>query len=287
MGAADLRTSGEEPEGAPTDLRTSGEEPEGAPTDLRTSGEEPEGAPTVVVEDLHVVYRVHGRGQKGNAVDALKRVVRGQRRPGMREIHAVRGVSLVARRGDAIGVIGRNGSGKSTLLRAIAGLLPPDRGQVFTDGQPSLLGVNAALVKDLTGARNIELGCLAMGMSPEEVRAKFDEIVEFSGIGDFVDLPMATYSSGMAARLRFAIAAAKSHEVLLIDEALATGDRQFRRRSRQRMNELREEAGTLFLVSHSLDVIAESCNRVIWVDRGVLRMEGDPASVIEAYSEEE
>ena len=98
---------------------------------------------------------------------------------------------------------------------------------------------------------------------------------------------MRTYSSGMAARLRFAIAAAKSHEVLLIDEALATGDRQFRRRSRQRMNELREEAGTLFLVSHSLDVIAESCNRVIWVDRGALRMEGDPASVIEAYSEEE
>jgi teichoic acid transport system ATP-binding protein len=258
-----------------------------AAADLRTSGEEPEGAPTVIVEDLHVVYRVHGRGEKGNAVDALKRMVRGQRRPGTREIHAVRGVNLVARRGDAIGVIGRNGSGKSTLLRAVAGLLPPDRGHVFTEGQPSLLGVNAALVRDLTGARNIELGCLAMGMSPDEVRAKFDEIVEFSGIGESIDLPMRTYSSGMAARLRFAIAAAKSHEVLLIDEALATGDRQFRRRSRQRMNELREEAGTLFLVSHSLDVIQESCNRVIWVDRGALRMEGDPASVIEAYSEEE
>jgi teichoic acid transport system ATP-binding protein len=205
----------------------------------------------------------------------------------MREIHAVRGVNLVARRGDAIGVIGRNGSGKSSLLRAIAGLLPPDRGQVFTDGQPSLLGVNAALVRDLTGARNIELGCLAMGMTPQEVREKYDEIVEFSGIGDFVDLPMQTYSSGMAARLRFAIAAAKSHEVLLIDEALATGDRHFRRRSRQRMRELREEAGTLFLVSHSLDVIAESCNRAIWVDKGVIRMEGDPGSVIEAYSEDE
>jgi teichoic acid transport system ATP-binding protein len=255
-----------------------------AAADLRIDAE---GTPTVVVEDLHVVYRVHGRAQRGNAVDAVKRIVRGQRRPGMREIHAVRGVNLVARRGDAIGVIGRNGSGKSSLLRAIAGLLPPDRGQVFTDGQPSLLGVNAALVRDLTGARNIELGCLAMGMTPQDVREKYDEIVEFSGIGDFVDLPMETYSSGMAARLRFAIAAAKSHEVLLIDEALATGDRHFRRRSRQRMRELREEAGTLFLVSHSLDVIAESCNRAIWVDKGVIRMEGDPGSVIEAYSEEE
>jgi teichoic acid transport system ATP-binding protein len=244
-------------------------------------------APTVVVEDLHVVYRVHRRAQKGNAVDALKRFVRHQPRPGLREIHAVQGVNLVARRGDAIGVIGRNGSGKSTLLRAIAGLLPPDRGQVFTEGQPSLLGVNAALVRDLTGARNIELGCLAMGMTRQEVRDKYDEIVEFSGIGDFVDLPMTTYSSGMAARLRFAIAAAKSHEVLLIDEALATGDRHFRQRSRQRMREMREEAGTLFLVSHSLDVIAESCNRAIWVDKGVIRTEGDPESVIEAYSEEE
>jgi teichoic acid transport system ATP-binding protein len=255
-----------------------------AAADLRVDAE---GTPTVVVEDLHVVYRVHGRAQRGNAVDAFKRMVRGQRRPGMREIHAVRGVNLVARRGDAIGVIGRNGSGKSSLLRAIAGLLPPDRGQVFTDGQPSLLGVNAALVRDLTGARNIELGCLAMGMTPQEVREKYDEIVEFSGIGDFVDLPMETYSSGMAARLRFAIAAAKSHEVLLIDEALATGDRHFRRRSRQRMRELREEAGTLFLVSHSLDVIAESCNRAIWVDKGVIRMEGDPGSVIEAYTQDE
>ena len=246
-----------------------------------------EGASTVVVEDLHVMYRVDGRDRKGNAVDALKRVVRGHRAPGMREIHAVRGMKLVARRGDAIGVIGRKGSGKSTLLRAIAGLLPPDRGQVFTDCQPSLLGVNAVLVRELTGARNIELGCLAMGMTPQEVREKYDEIVEFSGIGDFVDLPMETYSSGMAARLRFAIAAAKSHEVLLIDEALATGDRRFRRRSRQRMRELRDEAGTLFLVSHSLDVIAESCNRAIWVDKGVIRMEGDPESVIEAYSEED
>jgi teichoic acid transport system ATP-binding protein len=252
--------------------------------DVRTADE---AVPTVVVEDLHVIYRVYGRGQKGNAADALKRAIRGQRRPGMREIHAVRGVNLIARRGDSIGVIGRNGSGKSTLMRAIAGLLPPNQGQVFTDGQPSLLGVNAALVRDLTGARNIELGCLAMGMTPNEVRGKFDEIVEFSGIGDFVELPMRTYSSGMSARLRFAIAAAKSHEVLLIDEALATGDRQFRQRSRQRMRELREEAGTLFLVSHSLDVIAESCNRAIWVDRGRIRMSGDPETVIAAYSDAE
>jgi teichoic acid transport system ATP-binding protein len=252
-----------------------------AAADLHLAHDAP---PTVVVEDLHVVYRVRGRGEKGTPATALKRALRRQRQPGVREIHAVRGVNLVARRGDAIGVIGRNGSGKSSLLRAIAGLLPPERGQVFTEGQPSLLGVNAALVRDLTGERNIWLGCLAMGMSPDEVRAKYDEIVEFSGIGDFIELPMRTYSSGMAARLRFAIAAAKAHEVLLIDEALATGDREFRRRSRQRMHELREEAGTVFLVSHSLDVITETCNKALWLDRGRVRAVGDAESVVAAYT---
>ena len=245
------------------------------------------GAPTVVVEDLHVVYRVHGRGRRANAPTALKRALRGQRRPGVREIHAVKGVNLIARRGDAIGVVGRNGSGKSSLLRAIAGLLPADSGQVYTEGQPSLLGVNAALVRDLTGERNVWLGCLAMGMSPDEVRQKYDEIVEFSGIGDFIELPMRTYSSGMAARLRFAIAAAKDHEVLLIDEALATGDRAFRRRSRQRMHELREQAGTVFLVSHSLDVITETCNRAVWLEKGEVRAQGDAESVVAAYSDAE
>jgi teichoic acid transport system ATP-binding protein len=243
--------------------------------------------PTVVVEDLHVVYRVYGRGGNDNAATALLRTLRRQKSAMRREIHAVRGVSLLARRGDAIGVVGRNGSGKSTLMRAIAGLLPPRSGNVFTEGQPSLLGVNAALFKDLTGERNVILGCLALGMSPEEARAKYDEIVEFSGIGDFIDLPMRTYSSGMAARLRFAIAASKPREVLLIDEALATGDKEFRRRSRQRMHELREQAGTVFLVSHSLDVIAETCNRAIWVDKGRVRAQGDAESVIAAYSEAE
>jgi teichoic acid transport system ATP-binding protein len=185
--------------------------------------------------------------------------------------------------GAKIGVLGRNGSGKSTLLRAIAGLLPPDRGQVFTDGQPSLLGVNAALVQDLTGAKNIELGCLAMGMTPDEVRDKFDEIVEFSGVGDFVDLPMRTYSSGMAARLRFSIAAAKKHDVLLIDEALATGDAKFRRRSEQRVRDLRAEAGTVFLVSHSEQSIRDTCERAIWLESGLIRADGPTDEVLKEY----
>ena len=243
--------------------------------------------PSVVVDDLHVVYRVLGP-VASSPVAALKRIVTGRRSGAIREVHAIRGVSFAAYEGDAIGLIGSNGSGKSTLLRAIAGLLPASRGTVYTKRQPSLLGVNAVLLNDLSGDRNVVLGCLAMGMSRSEVRAKAGEIVEFSGIneqGDFSSLPMRTYSSGMAARLRFAIAAAKSHDVLLIDEALATGDAQFRRRSEERVQELREGAGTVFLVSHQLSTIQASCERTIWLEAGLIRMDGPTDEVIAAYEE--
>ncbi|HEY6737216.1 MAG TPA: ABC transporter ATP-binding protein, partial [Actinopolymorphaceae bacterium] len=234
-------------------------------TAAKTSGRRP----TIIVDDLHLTYKVYGvNAGRGNAPAALRRILRRQASPTLREVKAVRGVSFTAYEGESVGLIGRNGSGKTTLLRAIAGLLPPTKGAVYSEGQPSLLGVNAALMNDLTGERNIVLGCLAMGMTPAEVKERYDSIVEFSGLGDFIDLPMRTYSSGMQQRLRFAIAAAKSHDVLLIDESLATGDAEFRRRSEDRIKELREEAGTVFLVSHSLDLITTTCTRAIWLDTG-------------------
>lgn len=243
--------------------------------------------PTVVVDGLHIVYRVHGAGSgKGSATAALGRIVKRNASPSVREVHAVRGVSFIAYRGEAIGLIGSNGSGKSTLLKAVAGLLPAERGRVYTDGQPSLLGVNAALMNDLTGERNVILGGLAMGMTNEEIRSRYHDIVEFSGIndkGDFISLPMRTYSSGMAARLRFSIAAAKSHDVLMIDEALATGDRQFQKRSEARIRELRKEAGTVFLVSHNNKSIRDTCERVLWLESGKLVMDGPTDEVLKAY----
>ncbi|MDA2812733.1 ABC transporter ATP-binding protein [Nocardiopsis sp. RSe5-2] len=254
-----------------------------APSDL--------GEPTVIADGLHVVYRVRGaagRSGGGGPAALLRALTRRKGGGGAREVHAVKGVSFVARRGEAIGVIGSNGSGKSTLLRAVAGLIPPERGQVYTNGQPSLLGVNAALMNELPGERNVVLGCLAMGMTPAEVRERYDDIVDFSGIndkGDFISLPMRTYSSGMAARLRFAIAAARDHDVLLIDEALATGDRAFRKRSEKRIKELREKAGTVFLVSHSNKTIRDTCDRALWMERGELIMDGTAAEVVDAYEE--
>ncbi|GIF97225.1 ABC transporter ATP-binding protein [Catellatospora citrea] len=245
--------------------------------------------PTVIVDDVHIVYRVHGAGAKDNSpLAALRRIASRKPSPTVREVHAVKGVSFTAYEGEAIGLIGSNGSGKSTLLRAVAGLLPATRGAVYTKGQPSLLGVNAALMNDLSGERNVMLGCLAMGMDRNEVRARTQEIIDFSGInerGDFGSLPMRTYSSGMSARLRFSIAAAKKHEVLLIDEALATGDASFRKRSEDRVRELRAGAGTVFLVSHSLSSVRDTCERSIWLESGVIRMDGPTDDVIAAYED--
>ncbi|MCX4738811.1 ABC transporter ATP-binding protein [Streptomyces antibioticus] len=249
-----------------------------------------ERAPTVIADGVDIVYRVNGTGGgRGSATAALNRILRRkqtEKASGTRLVHAVRNVSFVAYKGEAIGLIGSNGSGKSTLLKAVAGLLPVENGRIYTDGQPSLLGVNAALMGDLTGERNIYLGGLAMGMTREQIKERHQQIVDFSGIndkGDFVSLPMRTYSSGMGSRLRFSIAAAKDHDVLLIDEALATGDAQFRRRSADRIREMRAQAGTVFLVSHSNSSIRETCERVLWLERGELRMDGPTEEVMAAY----
>jgi teichoic acid transport system ATP-binding protein len=261
---------------------------EAEPNDAGLDDAEPTGPePIVVVDDLHVVYRVYGAGgDKGTAATALMRVIKRQRRPSIREVHAIRGISFVANHGDAVGIIGRNGSGKSTLLQAIAGLLPPEQGCVYSSAQAALLGVNAALLDDLTGERNVVLGCLAMGMTPQEVKDRFQSIVDFSGVGNFIDYPMRTYSSGMAQRLRFSIASAKNHEILMIDEALATGDANFRAKSHDRIVQLRKEAGTVFLVAHNLTEIEASCNRVIWLEKGKIMRQGyDVPAIVDAYLE--
>jgi teichoic acid transport system ATP-binding protein len=241
--------------------------------------------PMVVVDDLHIVYKVYGAGgDRGTAATVLLRALGRKTRGSIRQVHAIRGMSFVAYRGDAVGVIGRNGSGKSTLLRAIAGLLPPEQGNVYTNGEASLLGVNAALLEDLTGERNVILGCLAMGLSKQEAKRLYPGIVEFSGVGTFIDLPMKTYSSGMGSRLRFAIAAAKTQEILLIDEALATGDAEFRVKSHNRIEELRGQAGTVFLVAHNLEEVELTCNRVIWMERGQIVKQGeDVISIVDEY----
>lgn len=248
------------------------------------------GAPSVIVDDLHITYSVIGsRAQsvpvQGDSV--LKRFLRKGKNltGGHTQVKAVRGVSFIAYHGESIGIIGTNGSGKSTLLKAMAGLLAPSHGEVYVSGIPSLLGVSAVLMSDLTGERNVMIGGLALGLSKQEVEERFDEIAAFADIGDSIYLPMKTYSAGMGARLRFAISTAATPDVLMIDEALATGDAAFRERSRIRIDEIREKAGTVFIVAHSLASIKAMCTRVIWMDKGTIRMDGDPVEVTTAYHE--
>ena len=248
-------------------------------TKPRRAVAEPEPAPVVVVDDLHVKYRVFasGRAAKG-ARSGMLSVTRG-----VRTVHALKGVSFVAYENESIGVIGSNGSGKSTLMRTLTGLTPPAAGAVYARSRPNLLGVGAALLPNLSGSRNIVLGGLAMGFTKAEVLELREEIGEFAELGDSLDLPLRTYSSGMQARLKFSIAAARSHDILIIDEALAVGDRRFRKRSEARIREIAKEAGTIFLVSHSMTSIRDTCERTIWINKGVLEMDGPTDVVVKAY----
>ena len=246
---------------------------------------------SVVAHDVHVTYRAFGGRRDalnaGNADGPAARVFgRMTHHVGsVTEVPAVRGVSFVAHRGESIGVIGRNGSGKSTLLRAMAGLIPTESGEIYVAGEVSLLGVGAALVSSMSGERNIMIGGLAQGLTRREVKAIRDDVVDFAGIGDFVRLPMTTYSSGMAARLKFAISAAVTPDILIIDEALSTGDAEFQERSAERINDIREQAGTVFLVSHSSNSVRKICERAIWLDAGKVHQDGPVGEVCDAYDE--
>ncbi|MGZ5366099.1 ABC transporter ATP-binding protein [Aeromicrobium sp.] len=236
--------------------------------------------PVVVVDDVHVEYKVLATGKAAGA-DAGRNLLERSRR--LRSVHALKGVSFTAYANDSIGIIGPNGSGKSTLMRAIVGLTPVSQGAIYASARPSMLGVGAALLRDLSGERNVILGGLALGFTLEEIEERFDDIVDFAGLREFIQLPMRTYSSGMTARLKFAIATSREHEILIVDEALAVGDRDFRQRSEARIRAIRDNAGTVFLVSHSMNSIRDTCNRVIWINKGVLEMDGDPNEVIAAY----
>lgn len=239
----------------------------------------PEESPlTVVAHNLRVRYKVL-RTDRTPRKDLASKL----RRKQMVSVAALRGVSFTARSGEFIGLIGRNGSGKSTLLRVLSGLEPPSSGTVLTSANPMLLGVNAALIPELTGAQNVKLGALAMGLSPQQADEVFEDVVELSALGDAIDLPMRTYSSGMGSRLKFAISLAANPSILMIDEALATGDATFAERSKRAMDSMLEKAGTVFLVNHAAQTIENMCSRAIWMERGQVVLDGDAVEVARKY----
>ncbi|MBO1026940.1 ABC transporter ATP-binding protein [Ochrobactrum sp. SD129] len=193
-------------------------------------------------------------------------------------------VSLTFRDGDRVGLIGHNGSGKTTLLRVLSGIYTPTHGSAVIDGHcVSLININLGIDPDATGRENIRLRSAMMGMPPEEIAEKFDQIADFSGLGEFLDVPFRTYSSGMQLRLAFATSTAVRPEILIMDEWLSTGDEDFKDRANTRMRELVDSTKILVLASHSKELMEKNCNRVIWLEHGRVKMDGTPADILPVY----
>jgi ABC-type polysaccharide/polyol phosphate transport system ATPase subunit len=206
----------------------------------------------------------------------------------LNQFTALDDISLNIEGGQTVGLIGRNGAGKTTLLRVLAGIYAPDGGTVTTNAQSiSLLALGIGFDASASGYENIYLSSLLQGHSKKEVDAKVDQIIEFSGIEDFIENPVKTYSSGMRLRLAFSIAVQYEPEVLLIDEALSVGDAEFQRKSSRKMRELIEDKKrTVVIASHNLPQLSTMSDKIIWLDKGKLRMMGSPKEVVDAYSTE-
>ena len=199
---------------------------------------------------------------------------------------ALRGVSLDIRRGETFAIVGHNGAGKSTLLKLVARVLRPTEGRVRVAGRVApLLELGAGFDYELTGRENVYLNGTILGYSQADIASRFDRIVSFAGLGDFIDLPLRTYSTGMVARLGFAVATDVKPDLLIVDEVLAVGDGEFQARSRERMETFRGEGQTIIMVSHNLVAVAKMCQRAAWLDHGRLRAVGPVDEVVARYQE--
>lgn len=201
-----------------------------------------------------------------------------------REVRALRGINLEIPYGRVLGVIGSNGAGKSSLMRVISGIIPPTSGQVEVEGKVStLLALGVGFNSRLTGRENVILGGLAAGLTRHEIQEQFEEIATFAEIGDAIDSPMKTYSSGMYSRLAFAVSVVVEPDILIIDEALSAGDAKFKKKCLERIKSLRSHNRAIIIVSHALGTVKDICNDVVWLNQGEIKMRGKPGQVIGAY----
>jgi ABC-2 type transport system ATP-binding protein len=235
----------------------------------------------LTVDNVTKTFRVHHE-----RASSLKQFIAAGGRNNYEEFTALRNISFSVDAGEAVGIIGHNGSGKSTLLKCMAQILTPNEGHIDIQRKmAALLELGAGFHQELSGRDNVFLNASILGMNRKEIAARLDEIVDFSGLHDFIDTPVKTYSSGMYVRLAFAVAINVDPELLLIDEILAVGDVTFQQKCMEKFVDFRTQGRTLVLVTHDGSTVREFCDRAIWLDHGVIRRDGDPADVVDEYTE--
>jgi ABC-type polysaccharide/polyol phosphate transport system ATPase subunit len=238
---------------------------------------------SIVARNVSVTYRT-SLERKPTLRSTLTRLGRRQRI--VREVEALKNVSFRVKSGAVYGVIGANGAGKSTLMRTITGILPPSEGRVEVHGRVStLLSLGVGFNKELTGRENVVLGGLAAGLTRQDMEERYEQIVAFAELEDFMDMPMRTYSSGMYGRLAFAVAVSMEPDILVIDEALSVGDARFKKKSFDKMKQLATaENRTILLVTHAMGTIKKLCDRALWLHKGEIVMKDRPKEVIHHYT---
>jgi lipopolysaccharide transport system ATP-binding protein len=199
-------------------------------------------------------------------------------------VKGLQNINLSIKAGERVGLIGHNGAGKTTLLRVLSGIYAPTEGEAIINGEcVSLINISLGIDPEATGRENIKLRSAMIGFTPKETKERMEEIIDFSGLGEFIDMPFRTYSSGMQLRLAFAVSTSLRPQILVLDEWLSTGDEEFRHRAEKRMREVVDSTDILILASHSRALLEENCNRVIWLEHGKVKMDGSPKSVLDGY----
>ncbi len=231
---------------------------------------------TVILKNVTKKYKMYN-GSKEKLLDLILPKSYGE------DFYALQNVDFEAEQGDVVGFIGVNGSGKSTLSNIIAGIIPQTSGTVEIKGKTALIAVNAGLNNELTGRENIELKCLMLGFSKDEIKKIEPEIIEFAEIGKFIDQPVKSYSSGMKSRLGFAISVTVDPDILVIDEALSVGDQTFAEKSLEKMHEFKKRGKTIFFISHSLGQMKTFCDKALWLEYGEVKDYGSIEEVMPKY----
>ena len=241
-------------------------------------------APAIRVRDVGLRFLIRSHGSTGTVHSGLVRFIKN--RPPPKEFWALRHVSFDVQRGSVMGIVGSNGSGKSTLLRVLARIYAPDEGELKIRGKiSSLITLGAGFQANLSGHENIYYNGLLLGLTRQQVAEKLDSIVAFADLGEFIDAPVRTYSSGMRARLGFSVAVHVDPEILVVDEVLVVGDARFRQRCAEKMQELIGKGTTVAMVQHNMDAILQMCDRCMWLDKGTVRDIGKPYDTVKHYLE--